>query len=261
MLNWSVMTEAQILLFALILLRMTAYIVSSAIFGSPTVNTPVKILLSITLTMILFPVVRSGSVNYDLISNEIIGLAVRELLIGLSLGFLTRMFFFVVTMTGDLVSVSVGLSASQLYNPMLGMQGSTVDQFYSTIGTLIFFSINGHHMLINAIAQSYDLVPVGVMHLNIGPYAEMAMWGQNAILMAIKMCAPIFVTILLVNVAMGILGRAVPQINVLVTSMPVTIMLGMAVVFICMPLLALEMNGLMDVTAEKLFQVMKGLAI
>jgi flagellar biosynthetic protein FliR len=253
------MTEAQILLFALILLRMIAFMVSSAVFGSPTVNISIKILLSITMSMILFPVVKAGKVDYLVISNEIIGLAIRELIIGLSLGFLTRLFFFVVTMTGDLVSVSVGLSASQLYNPLLGQQGSTVDQFYSTIGTLIFFSINGHHMLINAIAQSYDLVPVSSMHLNVGPFAEMAVFGQTAIMMAIKMCAPIFVTILLINVAMGILGRAVPQINVLVTSMPVTIMLGMAVVFICLPLLALEMNGLMDITAAKLFAVMKGL--
>jgi len=259
MINWSAFTEAQILLFALILLRMIAFVVSSAIFGSPLVNTPVKILLSLVLSIMLFPVVRTGSVNYELISNEIIGLAVRELIVGLSLGFLTRLFFFVVTMTGDLVSMSVGLSASQLYNPMLGSNGNSMDQFYTTLGTLVFLAINGHHMLLSAISQSYDILPVSSLSLNVGPFAEMAVFGQAVLIMAIKMCAPVLVTILLVNLAMGILGRAVPQINVLVTSMPVTILMGLTVVFICLPLMAMEMNGVVEITASKLFAVMKHL--
>lgn len=259
MLDWSNATDAQILLFALIFLRMIAFVLSSAIFGSPTITSPVKVLLSVVLTVLLFPVVKVGNVNYDLISNEIIMLGIRELAVGLSLGFLTRLFFFTVSMTGDLVSMSVGLSASQLYNPLLGTNGNTIDQFYTTIGTLVFLAINGHHMLINGIAQSYQLVPVSVLSFNFGPFAEMAAYGQEIIMMAIKMCAPVLVTILLANIAMGILGRAVPQINVLITSMPVTIMLGMTVVFLCLPLLAIEMTGLINLTAEKLFSVMKAL--
>lgn len=221
--SWSAMTESQVLLFALILLRMLAFIVSSAVFGSPALNTPVKVLLSLVLSIMLFPVVQSTAVNYDVISSEIISLAVRELTVGLVLGFLTRLFFFAVTMTGDLVALSLGLSASQLYNPLMGSHGNSVDQFYSTLATLIFLAINGHHMLLSAIAQSYELVPVSVMTLNMGPFAEIAVYGQTVMIMAIKMCAPVLIAIFLVNLAMGILGRAVPQINVLVTSMPVTI--------------------------------------
>jgi flagellar biosynthetic protein FliR len=258
-LNWSSLTEAQILLFALIFLRMIAYIVSSAVLGSPTISTSVKVLLSIVLSMILFPLVQVGKVDYLAISNDIVGLAVRELIVGLSLGFLTRIFFFVVTMTGDLVSMSVGLSASQLFNPMLGSNGSTIEQFYSTIATLVFFAINGHHMLISAIAQSYEIVPVSSLALNVGPFAEMAVFGQTAMVLAIKMCAPVMVAILVVNLGMGILGRAVPQINVLITSMPVTIMIGMSVVFVSLPLLVMEMSGLVEITANKLFEVMKAL--
>lgn len=259
MINWTALTEAQILLFALIFLRMIAYVVASAIFGSPMVNVAVKILLSVVLSIVLFPVVKAGNINYMVISNDIIGLAAREVVVGLSLGFLTRLFFFVVSMTGDLVSMSIGLSAAQIYNPMMGSQGGVIEQFYSAMATLIFLAINGHHILLSGIAQSYDLVPVSSLTLNVGPFAEMAVFGQIAFMMAIKMCAPVLVTILMVNLAMGILGRAVPQMNVLVTSMPVTIMLGFAVVFICMPLFIMEMNGLANITAEKLFAVMKGM--
>jgi flagellar biosynthetic protein FliR len=257
--TWSSLTDAQILLFALILMRMIAFVVSSAIFGSPTVSMPIKILLSLVMSMLLFPVVRIAHVDYLMVSNEIISLAAREIIVGLTLGFLTRLFFFVVTMTGDLVSISVGLSTSQLFNPMLGQTGNTVDQFYTTLGTLVFLAINGHHMLITAIAQSYELVPVSSLHLNFGAYAELAVFGQTALLMSVKMCAPVLVAILVANLSMGILGRAVPQINVLVTSMPVTILLGMTVVFLCLPLLVGEMTGLVEITANKLFAVMKSL--
>lgn len=259
MINWGAMTEAQILLFALILLRMISFVVSSAFYGASSINVSIKVLLSIMLSLVIYPVVRIGNVDYLVISNEIIGLVIRELIIGLSLGFLTRLFFMVVTMVGDLVSMVIGLSASQMYNPLMGTNGNVLDTFYSTIGTLVFLSLNGHHMLINAIAESYRLVPVSSLKLNIGPFAEMALFGQTALLLTVKMCAPVIATILLVNLGMGILGRAVPQINVLVTSMPVTIMIGMTVLFLCLPLMTLEMNGLMELTAERLFSVMKSL--
>jgi flagellar biosynthetic protein FliR len=209
--------------------------------------------------MVVFPVVRIGNVDYLAVSSEIVSLSAREIIIGLSLGFLTRLFFMVVSMVGDLVSMSVGLGAGQMFNPLMGSNGNILDTFYSTIGTLIFLTVNGHHMLINAISESYQLVPVSSLSLNVGPFAEMALFGQTAMILTIKMCAPVIVSILLVNLAMGILGRAVPQINVLVTSMPITIFVGMTVVFICLPLLVLEMNGLMELTANKLFAVMKAL--
>jgi flagellar biosynthetic protein FliR len=259
MTNLYALSEGQLLLFALILMRMTAFVVSSAIFGSPTVSAHLKVLFSLMLSVLLFPIVKAGNVNYLVISDQIILLVARELLIGLTLGFLTRLFFFTVTMTGDLVSITVGLNASQMYNPLLGANGNTMDQFYSVLGTLVFLAVNGHHLLLSALAQSFDMVPVASMNLNWGVFGEMATFGQATLLIAIKMSAPMIVAIFVTNLSMGILGRAVPQMNVLVTSMPVTILLGMSVVFLCLPLFVLEMNGVLDITATKLFMVMKHL--
>lgn len=258
MIDFNALTEAQILLFALILMRMTSFVMSSAVLGNPTVNSPVKILLSLVLSMVVFPLIPLSTINVSIISTDIIGLVIREIIVGLALGFLTRLFFFIVSMTGDLISMSIGLSAAQLYNPMMGSQGGVIEQFYTGLATLIFFGINGHHMLISGIMQSYELVHI-TGGLNVGPFAEMAVFGQTALEMAIKMSAPILGSILIVNLAMGILGRAVPQINVLVTSMPVTIMIGFIVMFVCLPLLVVEMNGVVDITARKLFEVMKHL--
>jgi len=254
------LTEIQMIIFGLIFLRMISYVVSSVVFGSNNISVPVKILLSVVLTMVVFPSAKMMALTDAQLTEDLVLLAAREVMIGLSLGFLTRLFFFTVGMTGELVSVSIGLGQAQIFNPMLGSNSNTIEQFYNTLATLIFFATNGHHIVLQGIAQSFEMIPLAQMKFNVGPYAEMATFAQDMMVMAIKMCAPIIGAILVTNIAMGILGRAVPQINVLVTSAPVTLMLGFVLMFICIPLLVLEMNGIMDVTQTKLVLVMKALA-
>lgn len=254
------LSEVQLVIFGLVLLRMIAFIVSSIIFGSSNISAPVKILLSLTLTMMIFPTIHLSAADTARLTEDLILLSAREVVLGLSLGFLTRLFFFSIGMFGELVSTSIGLGAAQMFNPLMGTQSNTVEQFYTTIATLVFFSLNGHHLMLGAIAQSYELIPIAQLKLNMGPFAEMATFAQDMMVMAVKMCAPIIAAILITNIAMGVLGRAVPQINVLVTSMPVTLMIGFVLMFICIPLIVMEMNSVLDITQTKLTMVMKALA-
>lgn len=257
--NLYKMPEQQVLLFALILLRIIAFVVSSAVLGSQNISVTVKILLSISLAIILYPLVLQNEKNIYLISDNVISYAFREVLLGLCLGFLTRLFFFTLSMTGELISVSMGLSAAQLFNPVMGSNGNVMEQFFSVIGALIFFALGGHHILIGSLFESFQLIPTVSLGFNFGPLGEIVGFAQELFLLTIKMCAPVVVAILATNIAMGILGRAVPQINVLVSSMPITILLGLLITIVCLPLLVLEMNGLLDVTTDKLMTVMKHL--
>ncbi|RYZ68762.1 MAG: flagellar biosynthetic protein FliR [Proteobacteria bacterium] len=239
---------------------MIAFIVSSIIFGSGNISAPVKILLSLTLTMMIFPTIQISAIDTAKLTEDLVLLSAREVVLGLSLGFLSRLFFFAIGMMGELVSTSIGLGAAQMFNPLMGTNSNTVEQFYTTIATLVFFSLNGHHLVLGAIAESYELIPIAQLKLNMGPFAEMATFAQDMMVMAVKMCAPIIAAILITNIAMGVLGRAVPQINVLVTSMPVTLMIGFVLMFVCIPLLVMEMNSVLDMTQTKLSMVMKALA-
>jgi flagellar biosynthetic protein FliR len=254
------MSEVQMIVFGLILLRMIAFVISSAVLGSPNISAPLKLLLSIVLCVLIYPTVHVVPADLASVTDNLILLSARELMIGVTLGFLTRLFFFTIGMTGELVSISIGLGAAQIFNPLMGNNSNTIEQFYNTLATLIFFAINGHHLLISGIAQSYELIPLAQMKLSVGPYAEIATFAQDMMLMGIKMCAPILAAILVTNLAMGVLGKAVPQINVLVTSLPVTLMLGFVLMFLCIPLIVVEMNGVLDITHTKLMLVMKALA-
>lgn len=253
------LSEIQILVFALVLLRMIGFIFSSAIFSMTAMNAQLKILFCLVLAMTIFPFIQITPEMTQGFGSNLILQAAREVLVGLVLGFLTRLFFFAVSMTGELVSVSLGLSSAQLYNPMMASQGGVIEQFHVILGTMFFLVLNGHHLLLSALSQSFELIPLGILSIKTGPLIEVASFGKELLILTLKMSAPVLVSILIANLAMGILGRAIPQINVLVTSFPVTIMLGLIVMFVGIPLLVFEMNGVLDLTSVKLMQVLKTL--
>lgn len=247
------------LALSLVLLRIFSFVLAAPVFGSAQLTTPTKILLSLMISFSLFSSVQVKPEILDGLSNDIISLAGREVLIGLILGFLCRMFFYTISMAGEVAATSLGLNAAQLFNPLMGTQGNILEQFYSVLGMLFFFVVNGHHMFLNGMAQSFDFLPLGEMSLRMAPLGEVAAWGQSLLVITVKLCAPVLVAIFLSQVAMGILGRAIPQVNVLVTSFPVTIMLGLGVIIVCMPLYVQGLSSLMDVIATQMLQVMKGL--
>lgn len=249
--------EGQIIGFALIFLRIIAFVVAWPVFGSSTVPVPVKVLFSLVLSVILFPVVSFTNVDLIKIDDQIIFLSIREVGIGLALGFLMRMFFFAVTIAGEVISISMGLSSAQIFNPAMGVQTNVIEQFESLLATLFFLAIDGHHLFIHGLAQSFDLAPIADIGIKAGAFGSIQVWVQDVFIAGLKMSAPILVAIFLANLAMGVIGRAVPQINVLVTSMPVTLLLGIAVMIITIPLFLGEMHGLLDLMAERFFQFMK----
>lgn len=252
--------ETQMIIFVLVLLRISAFMVSSAFFSSPMIQMPIKLLLCLSLAMVLYPLAPIPEAGRSvLFSNEVIILVVREVILGLTLGFLTRFFFMVVSMAGDLITTSIGLGAAQMFNPLMGHSSSSVEQLFTWIGTLVFLAVNGHHLVISALAQSFEVIPITGMTLNHAVFQELAVMGQTLLLITIKIAAPIMVSLLLTNMAMGILGRAVPQINVLVTSMPVSLMIGFGVLIVCLPLMVSEMNIVLDHMATRLLSAMKGM--
>jgi flagellar biosynthetic protein FliR len=253
------LSEVKMLIFALVLFRMSAFIFTAPVFSNPHVSIPLRILLSLTVSLCILPTVVFDSKLFDGLQNDIISLVGREVLVGICLGFICRIFFYAVSMTGDFVSVALGLNAAQLFNPEMGGQSSIIENFYNIIGMLFFFMIGGHHIFIGGIVQSFEFIKVGQLTFNVGPLGEVATMGQTLLLMTVKMCAPIMVAILLSQIAMGLLGRAIPQINVLVTSFPVTIMIGIGVMIICLPLYLQSLSSMMDIVATKLVMVMKAI--
>ncbi len=249
--------EGQIIAFALVLLRIIAFVIACPIFGSATVPAPVKILFGLTFSVILYPTITFSNIDMLKIGDEIFFLVIRETFVGLALGFLMRMFFFAISIAGEIISVSMGLASAQIFNPAMGSQSNVIEQFELTLATLFFLTINGHHMFIQGLAESFHLIPIAATAVKTQGFASITQIIQEILIIGLKISSPVLVAIFVTNMAMGIIGRAVPQINVLVTSMPITMLLGIFILIATTPLFLGEMHGLLNLMTERFFQFMK----
>jgi flagellar biosynthesis protein FliR len=227
--------QLQILAFTLVFFRCLGFFLSWPIFSSANMPNQLKVLLSLLMTFICFSLIKVG--DYPRIEHyqALIGLAGKELLVGFAMGFLCTLIFQAVAVAGELVSMGMGLSAAQIFNPTLGVQQSSVNQLYFFLAAFLFLGIRGHHYFITGLAQSFELIPLSVIVPRMNEMAEFSLLGQKILQVGLLLSAPVLVSILLVNVSLGIVGRAVPQINVLITSLPVNALMGLSVLIIMLP--------------------------
>lgn len=251
--------ESEILAFALVLLRVSSFLVSWPVFSVYSVPNPLKVLFAVTVSLLIFPVVNRSGLSTQDFGTGLAWLVGKEVLVGVCLGFVTRMFFFGIAVGGNLVATSVGLANAQIFNPTMGSQGTTIEQFYATLGTLLFLSLNGHHHFLQGLVQSFDTVPLSLSGIEIAVFKDSGLILQQVTEAGIKISAPVMVAIFFINVAMGIVGRAVPQINVLVTSMPVNFMAGLLVMIVAIPALVLELDRQLYEMAERFFEFVKAM--
>ena len=261
MISFSQLNEVQILAFALILLRMSSFVVSAAIFNSQSISIPLKILMSLVLTIVMFAPISTNEVLVAIkeSQNNLLLLAGREVLIGLALGFVTRLFFFAIAMAGEIVSISMGLGQAQLYNPMSGSMGNAMEQFYVVIATLVFLAFNGHHLMLQGLAESFNTAPLASLSLEFGTLGEIVYKAQNYFIIGIKISAPVLISMTIVQFGVALLSRVVPQINVLVTTASLTVVLGFVIMFISLPLLVMQMGSMMTFSMDDFFSFLKAI--
>lgn len=252
--------EAEILAFALVFLRVSAFTFTWPIFSIYSVPGYLKILFAVIVAMLLFPTVSKSSISVEKLSPDIAWLAGKEVLTGLCLGFMTRLFFFAISVGGNLVATSSGLANGQLFNPALAATTTTVEQFYATLATLLFLSLNGHHIFLTGLAQSFDAIPLSLdgteFALMIGKFKDSGLIMQTVVEAGVKISAPILIVMFMLNVVMGIVSRAVPQVNVLMTSMPINFMAAIMVMLLAIPALLFELDHEMYSFADQLFKFM-----
>lgn len=251
--------ETEMLAFILVFLRVVSFLLSWAILGTASVPMSLKILTSLAISFVLFPLIGWKQLSVDLSSGMVIFMAAREVAIGLTIGFFTKMFFHALAIGGQIISISMGLSSAQVFNPTMNVEGSAIEQFKIMLGSLFFLFINGHHHFLTGLATSFKLVPIGTSGIDYNAFSRMGPLMGEVMVIGIKVAAPVMISIFFVNIAMGIVGRAVPQINVLVTSLPVNILVGFATLMVALPLFSYEMREMLETMTIRLFDLMKHL--
>lgn len=250
-------SEIELVVFALVLLRVSAFVAAWPVLGVETVPAPIKILFALTLTTVIFPVINKPDLSVNLSSGQLIWLALRETFLGVCMGMLIRMMFTATRVAGDFVSLSIGLSGAQIYNPAMGGYGTPIDQFFLIMLSLFYLAIDGHHLFLTGLVDSFRVIPLGPALLSASSFREIGSLVQEVMIFGIKISAPVIFAILLVNFVMGILGKAVPQINILVTTLSVNIAVGLVVLIVALPVIVSEMPNLIEESAAQLFKTLR----
>lgn len=150
----------------------------------------------------------------------------QQLLIGFAMGFALRLVFSAIDMAGTLISNQAGLGFATAYDPQNTSQTPVISEFIGFLALLVFLSINGHLMVITTVIQSFTAIPVGLGAVKPASWQNIAAAGSVIFSSGVFLALPILVTLMITNVALGILGRVAPQLNLIAIGFPVTIVMG-----------------------------------
>ncbi|WRS26680.1 flagellar biosynthetic protein FliR [Oscillospiraceae bacterium MB08-C2-2] len=240
-----------VLLFVLITIRMLGMFVFSPIFGRTNVPTMVTAGASFFLGLLLVNVVAMPNLG-DPNLLEFFLLVVKELAVGLLAGFVLRMFLSVLIVGGEILDMQIGVSMSKVFDPSSNSSVSLSATMLNILFILGFFTSNSHLTLIHMTALTFRVIPIGITGINweVGQYlAELL---STVLLFAIQLCMPMVVLEVIVTMAVGIMMRVVPQINVFVVNIQLKLLVGFYSMIFLVPAFSAFIENMMAVCMEKI---------
>lgn len=240
LLNFS---PEQFKVFVLILVRVSVVLLLFPIFDSSLFPRVVKVGLAMALSLALFPVAPVDPARFPESAVGLLALGVTELFAGMVLGLAVRLFFAAVQLAGQMVGFQMGFSIINVLDPQTGGQVSIIDQIGLMVVMLLFLVLNGHHVMISALAESFRLLAPGVLNLQKGFLSLMLASVGNMFALGIKIGAPAIAALLFTSAAFGICARFVPQMNILIAAFPVKIIVGLFFFGLTLQIAALTTRG------------------
>lgn len=221
-----------------IMLRIGAMLMAMPMVGTRAVPARVRALLAVALSVALAPVLPAVPVFNGFDSMTVLSI-LREVAVGVSIGFLLRLIFEAGAMAGEMIAQSTGLAFAQMADPMRGGSSGVIGQWFYLMFGLLFFTSNGHLALISLLVDSYKALPIGTALPD--PHAVAALVPTLALQIfrgALSLALPLVVAMLAINLAFGVLSRAAPALNPMQLGLPVALLLGLSL----LTLLAGEMG-------------------
>jgi flagellar biosynthetic protein FliR len=222
--------------FLLILLRSSVFLAFLPILGSKNLPGRFRIGLAVAIAAVLTPVVdfRAGE-------DDTAILVLREIVLGMVLGLAVRFVFFGVEVAGQMISDAMGLSIATVFNPEIG-QSTEIARLLGVLATLLFLVTDAHHDLIALFVRSYELVPAGGADVK-GLIGEGIALVGRIFLIAVKLGAPVVVGMVTLNLLLGFIYKATPQVNVFFISFPLYISLGFLILLLALPAYVVAIGG------------------
>ena len=247
----------QVPAFLVILMRVAGILAAVPAIGARTVPLHVRIGLVLGLSVILLPVVggRIGAIEAS--TANLLRLAVTEFLVGMALGLCVRFVFTAFEIAGELLGIQMGIGIASVLDPVAGASVPLLGRFLGLLAFLLFFALDGHHLMLEALAESFALLPPMTAQFNDTVANALVTLALGMFVLALKVAAPVMTALFVVTFAMGILGRTIPQLNLLLNNVTVTFGVGLLVLGLSLPLL----GALAQTSISRLGPTFQGLLV
>ncbi len=237
-------TISQLKVFFLIAARMSGIFLVAPVFGSRNVPVLSKLVFSFLVALILYPIIKKPAIIPDNLFLYT-GMTIKEVAVGVLLGFFAILIFVGVQFAGHLMDLQIGYGIVNIIEPQSGAQVSLIAQFIYLFAILAFLLFNGHHILLSALMNSYDTVPLAAFTFSGKLMEHLTLTTTQMFVIGLKIAMPVLAVLFLAEVAMAFVARTVPQINVFIVGFPVRIALGIAFVGLSLPFFVYVFKGLL----------------
>lgn len=242
----------QIVFYLCILVRISTFIYTAPFFNQKSVPQRVKIGLSIALALVLYQILPYQELQYLGVIG--FGLLVgKEALAGLMMGFFANVCSQILAFSGHIIDMEVGFSMVQEYDPISSTQVTITAYFYQYAVMLMMFITNMHHFIVTALVDSFQVIPVGGVVINVSIYKAFLEFIIDYFIIGFRIALPIFAALLIVNTILAILAKIAPQMNMFVIGMQLKVLIGLLVLLFMVTMIP----SIADFIFEEMIKMLK----
>jgi flagellar biosynthetic protein FliR len=238
------------------LMRVGAMLMAAPLFNSRQLPVKIRLLLALQITWII-AISLPQQPSVDVLSHTGLIILLQQILIGVIMGFILQMVFGALVLGGQVIAYSMGLGFASMVDPQNGVQVPVVAQYYLILATLLFLTFNGHLLLIELLADSFHTLPVAVDGITRNDLREVVAWGSRMFAGGLLIALPIMGAMLMVNMGMGVVMRAAPQLNIFSIGFPITMLMGFALIWVTLPNVLVVFNDLLEEAFQLIMQTLR----
>ena len=241
-------------LLLLIFMRMSGCVMFNPILGRRNLPTIFQVGLTLMLTLFTYPLVPAQALEIGSFLVFFV-VAIKELLIGFIIGFIIQMFMSIIQVSGEMIDMQLGISMSKVYDPSSNVSMPLSASYINIMFILIFFAANGHLTLIQIFTKLCTILPYGDQLVNPSVYQNLVSMFSLILVYAVKISLPVLAAEFITEIAVGLVMRAVPQIDVFTVSIQLKVIIGFAVILIMVPPLATFLERLINLMFDNISHI------
>lgn len=230
----SAQLEGWIVAFLWPFVRMLALVSTAPVFSESWVPRPVKVAVAAMLTFVVAPTI-GDLPAVPVVSAEGVWIIAQQVLVGAAMGFSMKVVFAAVLAAGEYIGLQMGLSFASFFDPMSHGSTMVIARLLNMLATMIFLALDGHLMMVNALAESFHTLPVSAGPMASGGWLYLVLTGADIFASGLLLSLPLVTALLTLNLAMGILNRASPQFSIFAVGFPLTLLAGIFMLQLLMP--------------------------